>query len=178
MASDVVFFQALSQDGFVTDANGSAAWQGPYFIPELGFHDFIAGVSAVIIARATYDKIAAGGNWPYGAIPGIVPSAEPVADIGVPVEAVRDEPAALVAAARSKGDGTIWVQGDTALAHRLIAAGEVDRLELFVMPVTLGSGTEHINVAGLSGFALASEESFSNGVTQHTYRRKVQPPAP
>jgi hypothetical protein len=57
MAGDVVFFQALSRDGFVTDANGSAAWQGPYFIPELGFHDFIAGVSAVIIARATYDKL-------------------------------------------------------------------------------------------------------------------------
>ena len=66
MAGDVVFFQALSQDGFVTDANGSAAWQGPYFIPELGFHDFIAGVTAVIIARDTYEKIAAGGKWPYG----------------------------------------------------------------------------------------------------------------
>ena len=171
MAGDIVFFQALSRDGYVTDASGSAAWQGPYFIPELGFHDFIAGVSAVIIARATYDKIAAGGNWPYGAIPGIVPSADPLADIGAPVEAVRDEPTALVAAARSKGDGTIWVQGDTALALRLIAAGAVDRLELFTIPVTLGTGTERVEVEGFTRFALASEESFSNGVTQRTYRR-------
>jgi dihydrofolate reductase len=171
VAGDVVFFQALSRDGFVTDASGSAAWQGPYFIPELGFHDFIAGVSAVIIARGTYDQIAAGGNWPYGAIAGIVPSADPVADIGAPVEAVPDEPAALVAAARNKGDGTIWVQGDTALALRLIAAGAVDRLELFVMPVTLGTGTERIDVAAFAGFALAGEERFSNGVTQRTYRR-------
>lgn len=170
MAGDVVFFQALSRDGFVTDAAGSAAWQGPYFIPELGFHEFIAGVSAVIIAHATYEKIAAGGKWPYG-VPGIVPAVGPLTDIGAPVEAVLDEPTALVATARSKGDGTVWVQGDTALALRLIEAGVVDRLELFVMPETLDSGTEHIDVNALPGFALEGEGTFANGVVKRSYRR-------
>lgn len=169
--AEVVFFQALSQDGFVTDAEGSAAWQGPYFIPELGFHDFIAGVTAVIIARATYDKIAASGKWPYGPIPGIVPSDTPLADIGAPVTAVADDPAAIVAAARGKGDGTIWVQGDTDLAFRLIEAELVDRLELFVMPVTLGHGTEHIDRHHLPSFALATSTNFANGVTRLSYIR-------
>ena len=168
---EVVFFQALSQDGFVTDTAGSAAWQGPYFIPELGFHDFIAGVTAVIIARATYDKIAAGGKWPYGAIPGVVPSDTPLADIGAPVTAVAGDPAALVAAARARGDGTIWIQGDTDLAFRLIDAGLVDRLDLFVMPVTLGHGTEHIDRHHLPGFALATSTNFANGVTRLVYMR-------
>jgi dihydrofolate reductase len=170
MAGEVVFFQALSRDGFVTDASGSAAWQGPYFIPELGFHDFIAGVTAVIIAHTTYEKIAAGGKWPYG-VPGIVPAGGPLTDIGAPVEAVRDEPTALVAAARSKGDGTVWVQGDTALALRLIEAGVVDRLDLFVMPETLGTGTERIDVYALPGFAAAGEENFANGVVKRSLRR-------
>ena len=169
--AEVVFFQALSQDGFVTDADGSAAWQGPYFIPELGFHDFIARLSAVIIARATYEKIAAGGTWPYGAIPGVVPSDTPLTDIGAPVTAVTDDPAAIVATARAKGDGTVWVQGDTDLAMRLVAAGLVDRLELFVMPVTLGHGTEHIDHHHLPGFALASSTNFANGVTKLVYVR-------
>ncbi|KQX40162.1 hypothetical protein ASD04_05860 [Devosia sp. Root436] len=169
--TEVVFFQALSQDGFVTDAAGSAAWQGPYFIPELGFHDFIAGVTAVIIARATYDKIAAGGKWPYGAIPGIVPSDAPLADIGVPVTAVGDDPTAMVAAAKAKGDGTAWVQGDTDLAMRLIAEGLVDRLDLFVMPATLGHGTEHIDRHHLPGFVVASSTNFANGVTRLRYVR-------
>lgn len=168
---DVVFFQALSQDGFVTDAAGSAAWQGPYFIPELGFHDFIANVTAVIIARATYEKIAAGGTWPYGAIPGIVPSDTALTDIGAPVAAVADNPAAIVAAARDKGDGTVWVQGDTELALRLIEAGLVERVELFVMPVTLGAGTEHIDRHHLPGFALATSTNFANGVTRLSYIR-------
>ena len=168
---EVVFFQALSQDGFVTDANGSSAWQGPYFIPELGFHEFIAGVSAVIIARATYDKIAAGGKWPYGAIGGVVPSDTPLTDIGGPVAAVKDDPAAIVAAAQAKGNGTVWVQGDTELAMRLAAAGLVDRLALFVMPVTLGHGTEHIDRNDLKGFVLASSTSFANGVTKVVYVR-------
>ena len=168
---EVVFFQALSQDGFVTDSDGSAAWQGPYFIPELGFHDFIATVTAVILSRATYDKIAAGGKWPYGAIPGIIPSDTPLADIGAPVTAVSDEPAAMVAAARAKGDGTVWVQGDTDLAMRLMTAGLVDRLELFVMPVTLGRGTEHLDRHHLPGFALAGSTNFANGVTKEVYLR-------
>ena len=171
MAGDVVFFQALSQDGFVTDSAGSSAWQGPWFIPELGFHDFVAKVGAVIIARPSYDKIAAGGKWPYGAIPGIVPSTAPLADIGAPVTAVADEPAAIVSAARAAGDGTVWLQGDTALATRLIAAGLVDRLDLFVLPVTLGQGTEHIDLDGLPGFVLAGSTRFSNAVSKMTYRR-------
>ncbi len=169
--AEVVFFQALSQDGFVTDAHGSAAWQGPYFIPELGFHDFIAGVSAVIIAHATYDKIVAGGKWPYGAIPGLVPSDTPLTDIGAPVTAVTGDPAAIVAAARAKGDGTVWVQGDTELAMRLVASGVVDRLDLFAMPVTLGHGTEHIDHHHLPGFALTSSTNYANGVTKLVYVR-------
>ena len=169
--AEVVFFQALSEDGFVTDSTGSAAWQGPYFIPELGFHDFIAGVTAVIIASATYDKIAAAGKWPYGAIAGIVPSDAPLPDIGAPVTAVSDDPATIVAAARELGDGTIWVQGDTDLAMRLVAAGLVDRLELFVMPVTLGHGTEHIDRHHLPGFTLADSTDFANGVTRLSYVR-------
>lgn len=169
---EVVFFQALSQDGFVTDANGSAAWQGPYFIPELGFHEFIAGVTAVIIARGTYETIAAGGKWPYGAIAGILPADGPLTEIpGAPVEAVVDDPAALVSAARGRGDGTVWVQGDTPLALRLIAAGVVDRLELFVMPVMLGAGTERIDVGALPGFVLSGEQSFANGVVKRSYAR-------
>jgi dihydrofolate reductase len=171
MTDEVVFFQALSQDGFVTDSNGSAAWQGPFFIPELGFHDFIAGVSAVIIAAATYEKIAAGGKWPYGALPGFVPTAVPLTDIGAPVTAVAGGPAALVAAARTAGSGTVWVQGDTALALDLISAGLVDRLELFVMPVTLGDGTEKIDLQSLHGFVQAGSSNFGNGVMRVSYAR-------
>ena len=169
--AEVVFFQALSRDGFVTDSNGSAAWQSPYFTPELGFHDFIAGVTAVIIARAPYEQIAAGGKWPYGTIAGIVPTSTALADIRAPITAVTDDPQTIVAAARAKGEGTIWVQGDTDLAMRLVEAGLVDRLDLFVMPVTLGHGTEHIERHPLPGFALASSTNFANGVTKLRYVR-------
>ncbi|QDZ11077.1 dihydrofolate reductase family protein [Devosia ginsengisoli] len=169
--AEVVFFQALSEDGFVTDATGSTAWQGPYFIPELGFHDFIAGVTAVITARANYDKIVASGTWPYGPVPGVVPSDTPLTDIGAPVTVVADDPAAVVAAARAKGGGNVWVQGDTALAFRLIEAGLVERVELFVMPVVLGAGTEHIDHHHLPGFTLATSTNFANGVTRLSYIR-------
>ena len=172
MAGDVVFFQALSQDGFVTDVQGSASWQEPYFTAELGFHDFIAGVSAVIIARSNYERIAAGGKWPFGPLPGIVPGLAPLADLGAPVEAVADDPAALVAAAQSKGSGTVWIQGDTTLALRMMTAGVVDRLDLFVLPETLGAGTERIDADALRHFTLEGETNFSSGVAKRTYRQR------
>lgn len=171
--ADVVFYQALSLDGFVTDSAGSAAWQGPYFIPELGFHDFIAGVSAVIVAAATYDKIAAGGRWPYGALPGFVPTQTPLADIGAPVTPIAGGPTALVHAARAVGSGTIWVQGDTALALRLIEAGLIDRMELFVMPLALGAGSEYIGPQTLARFTAGASQTFSNGVVRTSYMRRA-----
>lgn len=171
MAGDTVFFQALSEDGFVTDANGSANWQGPFFIPELGFHDFIAGVSAVILSRGNYEKIAAGGRWPFGALPGFVSSKTPLADIGAPVTAFDDEQD-LVSAARATGDGTIWMQGDTALALRLIDAGLIERMELFVMPLALGTGSEYIGPETLARFQAGASQTFSNGVVRTSYARR------
>jgi dihydrofolate reductase len=79
----------------------------------------------------------------------------------------------LVSAARAAGTGTIWVQGDTALALRLIEAGLVDRLELFVMPLALGTGSEYIGPETLARFDAGASQTFSNGVVRTSYARRA-----
>ena len=38
------------------------------------------------------------------------------------------------------GDGEVWLFGGGALFHSLLAAGQVDRIEVTVVPILLGGG--------------------------------------
>ncbi|KKB86739.1 hypothetical protein VW29_00305 [Devosia limi DSM 17137] len=171
--NEVVFYQAVSNDGFITDKSGASTWQGPYFIAELGFHEFIAGVASVILARPIYDRIVANGSWPYGDIPGIVATDQPLTDFAAPIIAAPDDPAALVAAAQEARPGLAWIVGDTALATRMILAGLVTRAELFVLPLALGSGTEYLAPDTLAHLDLVDQHTFTNGVVRLTYTRRA-----
>jgi len=171
--NEVVFYQAVSNDGFVTDKNGSSTWQGPYFIPELGFHDFITGVASVILARSIYDRIVANGTWPYGEIPGIVATDQPLTDFAAPIIAAPDDPTALITAAQEARPGLAWIVGDTALATRMITADLVTRAELFVIPLALGTGTEYLHPDTLARLDLVDKHTFTNGVVRLTYKRRA-----
>ena len=59
----------------------------------------------------------------------------------------------------------------TLIDGKAFAAGLVERVELFVMPVVLGAGTEHIDHHHLPGFTLATSTNFANGVTRLSYIR-------
>ena len=55
--NDVVYYAAVSLDGYIAGRDGDVSWLDGYFIPELGFHDFIARIKGVIMGRGTFDKI-------------------------------------------------------------------------------------------------------------------------
>jgi hypothetical protein len=69
---DVIYYAAVSLDGFIADKDGDVTWLDGFFIPELGFHDFITRVGGLIMGRRTFDKIAGFGKWPYGGLKGTV----------------------------------------------------------------------------------------------------------
>ena len=105
--SDVIYYLAVSADGYLATPDGGVDWLDPYFVPELGFHDFIARIGTVVMGRATWDKVESFGKWPYGEIPGIVATHRPLDAKGAPVTARAGTPPELLAAARETGPGAL-----------------------------------------------------------------------
>jgi dihydrofolate reductase len=62
-------------------------------------------------------------------------------DAAAGVTVVRDDPVALASSLRHEpGSGEIWLFGGGQLFSTLLAAGQVDAVEVTVVPVLLGGG--------------------------------------
>jgi dihydrofolate reductase len=169
---EVVYFLAQSIDGYIADATGDDSWLGEYFIPELGFHDFIARIGIVIMGRRTWDKIEIRGKWPYGQIPGVIASHRQVAAISVPVTVVAGSAEAILAEARAKSppDAAIWLVGGADLATQFLEEGMLDRIELFTFPLLLGAGIPALRNHNRVALDLVSSGTYPKGITRNTWR--------
>src|SRR5881398_1243546 len=68
-------------------------------------------------------------------------------------------------------DGDLYVSGSGTLVRAMLADGLVDELDLFVYPVTRGSGPRLFpEEAALGNLTLAACESYENGVIYLAYR--------
>ena len=68
-------------------------------------------------------------------------------------------------------DGDLYVSGSGTLVRGMLADGLVDGLHLFVYPLTRGSGPRLFPEGAEAGtFALASSETYENGVVYLGYR--------
>jgi dihydrofolate reductase len=70
-------------------------------------------------------------------------------------------------------DGDLYVSGSITLVRAMLADGLIDELDLFVYPLTLGSGPRLFpDGAAPAKFSLAASESYDNGVFHLAYRPK------
>jgi dihydrofolate reductase len=131
---------AASLDGFIADANDGYDW-----IPNdetVDFAGLFARVDTVLIGRKTWEVVAGQAEraWRAGARVYVFsrtmrPEAAPGATI------VREDPVAFVSSLRHEpGDGEIWLFGGGQLFAALLDGGQVDAVEVTVVPVLLGSG--------------------------------------
>lgn len=168
--SDVVYYAAMSLDGFIADAEGKADWLHPFFIPELGFHDFMTQVKGVVMGRRTYDVIEGYGKWPYGPVPGTIATHRSLGSLDAPVRAASGAPRDILDAAQATGPGPYWIVGGAELASDFLAAGLVTRLDIFVVPRLIGSGTRGFSPTATGGLGLIDTEHYINGVVRLSYR--------
>jgi dihydrofolate reductase len=131
---------AMSLDGFIADSQERFDW-----IPNddtVDFAGLFAKVDTFILGRRTYETVLANGEppWKPGTRIFVVSQTLPAgARDGVNV--VRDDPVVLASSLRQEsGDGEIWLFGGGQLFAALLAANQVDTVEVTVVPVLLGGG--------------------------------------
>lgn len=161
---------AASLDGYIAGPGGEFDW-----IPHDSTVDFaalFARVDTVLVGRRSYEATAGAGMAPWGPATRVYlfsRTLQPAAHPGVTV--VGDDAAAVVAALRAEpGDGEIWLFGGGALFRSLLAAGQVDRVEVTVVPVLLGGGVPLLPPpAPRSALALTGTRAYPSGMVTLLY---------
>lgn len=171
---DVIYYAAVSLDGFIAGPDGDVKWLDGYFIPELGFHDFIKRVGGVIMGRRTFDKIASFGKWPYGEIKGTIATHRELDTSLGPVGTAKGDAAKILAAARSRASGPLWVAGGADLAGQFLEAGALTRIDLFVIPVLLGKGIPAFQLDSMAKLELIDSQTYPKGIVRVSYRADLK----
>jgi dihydrofolate reductase len=167
-AGRIVLLAATSLDGRIADAAGGVDWLEPYHdgaAPALGA--FMAGVSCVVMGRATFEQVQGFGPWPYAGKRLVLLSHRPATDLPEPAAIASGPVAALASALRAEA-GEAWVVGGSAVFGQFLAAGLVDRIEVFVMPLLLGAGPM-LFPAGSQALRLLQARTLPGGVVHLAY---------
>ena len=161
---------AASLDGFITDASGGYDWIPND--PTVDFAAIFARVDTVLLGRRTYEAMQAGGGpaWPPGTRVHVF-SRTMQPDEHPEVRIVAADAAATVAALRAEpGDGEIWLFGGGQLFAELLAAGQVDRVEVTVVPVLLGRGTPLVSPSiATTALTLTDTRRYPSGMVTLSY---------
>lgn len=136
----VCYHVAASLDGFIADQHGGFDW-----IPHDSAVDFgaiFARFDTILMGRKTFEVVERAGGPPFGREMRVYVFSTTLPDVARPnVTIVRADAGAVVAALRREpGDREIWLFGGGLLCGHLLAAGQVDAVEITVVPVLLGAG--------------------------------------
>jgi dihydrofolate reductase len=135
---------ATSLDGCIASPDGGIDWLRKYDGVDMGafaYDRFIAGIRTVVMGRTTYDDVLRLDiGWPYSEKRAFVVTSRPIAAPAGPLETWSAGVPALIARLRALDDGDVWLIGGGRLQQAFIAAGALDRMELFIVPEIVGGG--------------------------------------
>lgn len=168
----VTLMFALSVDGFLTDADGGTEWQAPF---PLWDDDLLAAFDVVVLGRATYDRLShrlsqTDAPWPYRGKQVEVLTRRPLGEALFPGVRPTADLAQTVQAARAQGRA-VWLAGGASVVEQSLAAGVVDELDLYTIPLALGAGVRAWpTTKRRCVFPLLMVEALPGGVIHSRYR--------
>jgi dihydrofolate reductase len=139
--SQFVVYIAVSLDGYIADETGDVHWLEAFEKDDYGYEEFLQSIGAILMGRVTYDQIISFGEWPYGEKPVLVWSGGNVEDLPTTAISWSENMEKTVSWLKEQaGDRDVWVLGGARTIQTFLAAGMIDRMDLFVIPVLLGGG--------------------------------------
>jgi dihydrofolate reductase len=166
----------ISLDGVV---EAPEKWTGPYFNDQVGqaVGALMAANDAMLLGRVTYQGFAAAFGGQSGGMadqmnntPKYVVSSTLTSADWQNSTLISGDIAGQVAALKQQPGQNIGLSGSSALVRWLLRRGLLDRLDLLVFPVVLGTGKRLFSEPdGQLELALTGSEAFSTGVVHLSY---------
>ncbi len=158
----------MSLDGFIAGPNGEYDW-----IPEDPGVDFVAlfaEFDSFVMGRKTYELVQALGddNPTKGRAILVVSHTLPQPDIPG-IEVVREAVPERIRTKKLNPKKDIWLFGGGTLFRYLLDQGLVDRVEVSVIPILLGSGIRLVPDGRAHDLRLLRSEALANGILQLVY---------
>ncbi len=164
----------VSLDGFVATTDGRPALLAlSDFVPgkSHGYPEFIADCRAVVMGRTTFDPALGAPSWPWPGLRVYVLTSRPLpSDLPAPVS-TAPSPARLLARMRADDlGGDVHLVGGPKTISAFHAIGALDRLEVILLPLLLGTGVP-LSPPGTdpSSLALQSQRTFPDGAVELAY---------
>lgn len=161
-------FIATSLDGFIAREDGSIDWlmKANTLVPpgeDGGYKAFISTVDGLIMGRHSFEKVLSFDPWPYGELPLVVMSSQPIKipdHIKKCVSTSSETPAELVKRLTNEGFKHLYIDGGITIQN-FIAGNLINELTITLVPVLLGSGR--------SLFGTLTHDIELNQLATHTF---------
>jgi dihydrofolate reductase len=134
----VQYAVAASLDGFIAGPSGEADWIG--VDPEFDFSELYSRFDTGVMGSGTFAAFVKGPRATLSGMQVYVCSNSLSQKDYPDVTIVRGNPASLVAELKTKPGKDIWLFGGSKLFRTLVEAGQVDIIEVALIPVLLGDG--------------------------------------
>jgi dihydrofolate reductase len=172
-------FFAASLDGFIADPDGGVAFLDTVEEDEDSgnYENFMSTVKTLVMGRGTYKFLEDCGEWPYGNLRTIVVTHRPLTSDLIPqleTRAVEDF-SAFAAELRRTSEGDVWVVGGGQIMAQFLSVGEVDSIEMSIVPVAVGAGIPMYasRQSMQRSYTLFDCSSTQGGVARLRYERTV-----
>ena len=180
----IIAYLAISADGYIARPDGDVEWLNR--LPkgnDYGMKTFYAGIDTILWGRGTYDWLLRYYRK-LGKTTGIfdtsrknyIFSTKPPKQPADGVEFVKGPVKAFAQRLRKRPGKHIWMMGGAGLLASFMDVGEIDEVEMHVIPVFIGKGIplmtpRHRDVA----LKLLATKRYSDGVARLRYavRRAV-----
>jgi dihydrofolate reductase len=165
-------FIGVSVDGFIAKPDGDLEWLTGRGLPfeETGYDDFISGIDALIIGRATYETVLEMDEWFYTKPVYVLSTTLDQMTVERDDVVVHRDLESVVAAFAEDGHVNAYVDGGATIQN-FLRAGLIESLTLSHAPVLIGGGARLFGDLGADiDLELISTASLPAGFTQTRYR--------
>ena len=133
----VVYSVAMSLDGFIAGPNGEYDWIP--MDPAINWKAFMGRFDTMLLGRKTY-QVSGGSGPSMKTMRTFLFSRTLTLPGNSRVTVVRDNAAEFVAGLKRETGKDIWLMGGGGLFRSLLDAGQVDVVEVGLIPILLGKG--------------------------------------